>query len=127
MKRYTIISTLCGVALVTSLAACAGQAQPAEAEQPVAVEQDAKVEDATDTTAVAEEAPEQVEETTTTVASSGTGILKADDLLTDRDLAQTADLTDATYLTLADGQDLSITEKGVYVVSGTAANATIRV
>lgn len=127
MKRNTIISTLCGVALVTSLAACASQAQPAEAEQPVAVEQDAKVEDATDIEAVAEEAPEQTEATTTTVASSGTGILSADDLLTERDLEQTADLTDATYLTLADGQDLSITEEGVYVVSGTATNATIRV
>ncbi len=47
------------------------------------------------------------------------------DLFTDRDLTQTADLTDAVTLDLTDGQDITISEAGVYVLSGTAENVTV--
>ena len=47
------------------------------------------------------------------------------DLFTDRDLAQTADLTDAVTLSVTDGQDITIAEAGVYVLSGTAENVTV--
>ena len=40
-------------------------------------------------------------------------------------MKQTADLTDAVTYTLADGQDIHITAAGVYVITGSAANATI--
>jgi len=50
-----------------------------------------------------------------------------DSIFTDRDLEQEADLTDATYLTVADGEDISITEEGVYVISGEASEVTITV
>lgn len=49
------------------------------------------------------------------------------DVFTERDLLQTADTADAKTLTAADGQTLSITEAGVYVIRGNAANCTIRV
>ena len=38
---------------------------------------------------------------------------------TARDLAQTADLSEASYITVSDGETVNITEEGVYVVSDT--------
>ena len=54
-------------------------------------------------------------------------IYSAADLFTSRDLKQTADLSDAVSFALSDGQDIHITEAGVYVITGTAANATVYV
>ena len=64
---------------------------------------------------------------TASAADSGTPIYASADLFTDRDLAQAADLSEAEYITVTDGQDIRITEAGVYVLSGTAANATVYV
>ena len=61
------------------------------------------------------------------LAESTTPVYSAEDLFTDRDLEQTADRTDAVFLTVADGQDITITEAGVYVLSGTASGVTVRV
>ncbi len=55
------------------------------------------------------------------------GILETEDVFTDRDLLQTPDLSEAQYLTASDGETLSITEAGVYVISGSAEDCTIRV
>ena len=55
------------------------------------------------------------------------GIVTADDLFSKRDLKQTADLENAVYVTITDGQTISITEEGVYVLSGTAANCTVKI
>ena len=49
------------------------------------------------------------------------------ELFTKRDLAQTADLSEAQSITVTDGQTIDITEEGVYVVSGSAKNCTILV
>ena len=46
-------------------------------------------------------------------------------VFTDRDLTQTADTSSAKKLTLSDGKDTTITEAGVYVISGTAKDASI--
>ncbi len=51
----------------------------------------------------------------------------SEDIFTDRDMEQEADLTDATYMTVADGEDITITEEGIYVISGEAAEVTITV
>ncbi|NLH49300.1 MAG: carbohydrate-binding domain-containing protein [Myxococcales bacterium] len=48
-----------------------------------------------------------------------------DDMFSDRDLEQVPDLSDAQYLTLSSGQNKSITEEGVYVISGNVTNATV--
>ncbi len=64
---------------------------------------------------------------TASAAAGGTPGYSSADLFTDRDLAQTADLSEAEYITVTDGQDIRITEAGVYVLSGTAANATVYV
>ena len=59
--------------------------------------------------------------------AESTPIYSAADLFSNRDLTQTADLSGAAKYTVADGQDLHITEAGVYVLSGTASNVTVYV
>ncbi len=49
------------------------------------------------------------------------------ELFTMRDLAQTADLSAAQSITVTDGKTIDITEEGVYVISGSAVNCTIRI
>ncbi|MBR1393021.1 MAG: carbohydrate-binding domain-containing protein [Ruminococcus sp.] len=64
---------------------------------------------------------------TASFTASTSGKIDTTDIFSNRDLKQTADLTDATYLTVSDGKTLSITEAGIYVISGTAKNCTIRI
>ena len=47
------------------------------------------------------------------------------ELFSKRDLAQTADLSEAAVVTLSDGETLTITEAGVYVLSGSAKEAQV--
>ncbi|MBR5976216.1 MAG: carbohydrate-binding domain-containing protein, partial [Clostridia bacterium] len=62
---------------------------------------------------------------TTTNAQTTSTALDTSAEFTDRDLEQVADTSDATSYTLEDGKDITITEEGVYVVSGSAKNAMI--
>lgn len=50
-----------------------------------------------------------------------------DSLYSDRDMEQEADLSEAKTIKVSDNQDVSITEEGVYVITGTAENVTITV
>ena len=64
----------------------------------------------------------------TSSSAQNTGSTETTDpsgLFTDRDLAQSADLSEAVYCTAADNTTETITAAGVYVVSGTAENYTI--
>ena len=54
-----------------------------------------------------------------------TGLLDTSDMFSDRDLEQEADLTNAEYITLTSGEDVTISAEGVYVISGTATNTSI--
>lgn len=63
--------------------------------------------------------------TSAAASASAAATSAAADLFTERDLAQTADLSAAKSVTLSDGQTLSITEAGVYVLSGSAQNACV--
>ena len=65
--------------------------------------------------------------TSAATADTGKGLYSYGDLFSSRDLQQTADLTGATAYTLADGQDIRITAAGTYVLTGSAANATVYV
>jgi hypothetical protein len=60
-------------------------------------------------------------------AESATPIYTADEQFTDRDLEQTADLSEAVYYSVSTGQDITITSAGVYVLSGEASNVTVYV
>lgn len=57
--------------------------------------------------------------------STGTAIYTSDDLFSNRDLKQSADLTDAQYITVESGKDITISSAGVYVISGSAKETTV--
>ena len=54
-------------------------------------------------------------------------IFSQSDLFTDRDLEQTADLTNAEYYTVSDWNDITITSEWVYVLQWAAKNVTVHV
>ena len=67
------------------------------------------------------------------VAASGVGsavsdgVMSTADLFTERDMVQTADTSSAKQISVKDGENVSITEEGVYVLSGSAKNVTVTV
>ena len=84
--------------------------------------------------------PLQVQEAFAAVADPGTyqavtasystynqGLTGDTPLFTDRDLAQNADLSEASAVTMRDNAVIDITEEGIYVLSGTASECTVRV
>jgi len=52
-------------------------------------------------------------------------MLDTTDMFSSRDLEQTVDLTKAKYITLVSGQDVTLTEEGVYVFSGNVKDVTV--
>ncbi|MBQ3459975.1 MAG: carbohydrate-binding domain-containing protein [Solobacterium sp.] len=85
-------------------------------------------------TAVIEEPVEEVIEVkqtftpvTVTANTTSGGMIDATDLFTDRDLQQNADTSEAVTYTLKDGETVTLNKEGVYVFTGSAANAQIRV
>lgn len=60
-----------------------------------------------------------------TVSAVDGSLLDTSDLFTDRDLEQSADLTGATQIDLVSGQDVTLTEEGVHVLSGAATDVTV--
>ncbi|HCA05112.1 MAG TPA: hypothetical protein DEO32_04340 [Ruminococcaceae bacterium] len=51
----------------------------------------------------------------------------SDEIFTSRDLEQTADTSNAKTYNLSDGENIKITEEGVYIIKGSAKNVTITV
>lgn len=51
--------------------------------------------------------------------------INADDLLTERDMLDSPDMSGATELTVTDGNDTVIDKEGTYILSGKAKNATV--
>ena len=112
MKLKRIIALILALAMVFTMAACGG-AQNTQS-------------GTTDTTETAGES------TSEAVASTLDGVyaesvIDTSDMFTKRDLTQNADLTDATFYTVQDGQDIEIAEEGVYVLQGMAFNVTVMV
>lgn len=62
---------------------------------------------------------------TADAAASDAAWLTAEEEFTERDLEQSADAADAVSLTLQDGEDLTISEAGVYVITGEAEDASV--
>ena len=60
-------------------------------------------------------------------ATSVKKIYQASELFTERDLEQNANTSNATKYTVSDGENITITSEGVYLISGNAKNVTIYV
>ncbi len=58
-------------------------------------------------------------------SASTSTLLDPSEMFTDRDLEQTADTSDAEYIELISGEEVRITEDGVYVISGSAEDTTV--
>ena len=60
-----------------------------------------------------------------TGCGSKTRTLSKDSIFTDRDLEQTVKTDKATKYTVSDDKDITITKEGIYLISGSAENASI--
>jgi len=127
-NRHRIAAAIVAVALVTTMAGCsastASTSSSGTTNAAATTSSSATLAKSTTTTAAG---TNTTATTTSATAVSGDGVIDASSLFTDRDLEQTADLTNATYYTVTSGQDITITEAGVYVISGTATDVTITV
>ena len=126
MKK--LIGLLLAGLMIASLAACGG-AQSDTAGTTAETSQSAT--QAVESTASAESTMSvksgDTEYVTATANVTSNGAINASELFTDRDLRQNADLSEAKSIALSDGQDVSITSAGVYVLSGTASSVTVTV
>ena len=55
------------------------------------------------------------------------GLLTTTDIFSNRDLLQTPELSNATKVQASDGKTETITEEGIYILTGTANNFTVKV
>lgn len=115
MKRLkSILAVFLILLLAIGMSACASQSAEAE---------DTTSEVAEDVTKTAE----TVEAVTAAANTTSDGAIDAGDLFSERDLTQTADLSEAKTVTVSDGETIKITDEGVYVISGSAKDAQILV
>lgn len=137
MTKNMLKATIAGLGIALALVGCSGATETAttdtaeqgKIETAVVVSdqtdnQDVEVVENTETAAATNASANYSAEITELTGATG-GVMSAADLFTERDLTQNADLSGATYYTLADGQDITITDEGVYVISGTATDVTI--
>ena len=129
LKKFTalfIIAILAG-----SLAACningTGTAEFSAVTSAAGVAKESTTQTSTEAATESQKQSKQTESIITTAYTTSNGMIDAGEMFTNRDLTQTADLTDAKYCTVSDGQNISITSEGVYVISGSASNVTITV
>ena len=118
MKK--ILSLLFIFTLLFSLAACSlFTGTPAS--------QSGNTQSAVPESAVTEQTETGQNSTGTASDATGEESSTVSEVFTDRDLEQTADLSEAETITLSDGQDVTVTEEGVYVLQGSAKEVTITV
>ena len=129
LKKITAIAMI--AILASSLVACNTAANTdTSSSQTVTASQSSQSSQASSSGTTAENAAksDSSQDTVLTNANvTSTGKIDATDLFSKRDLTQTADLSNAETITLSDGQNVSITKEGVYVISGSAQNVTITV
>ena len=115
-RKYSA-ALLSGLLLITG--GCSAKAEEAEK-----TEETEKTETAAETTAVKETNFTAISNTANVTSN---GVIDASDLFTERDLQQNADTSAAVTYTLKDGETITISDEGVYVIHGSANNAQIRV
>ena len=116
-----VTAVLLSAALATTLSGCMGATSKS-------VEAEVQASESTSPTVVTEASESTTQDAVVSEANlSTTGVIDTTDLFTERDLTQTADLSDATRLALTSGEDVPITSEGVYVLSGEASDVTVTV
>lgn len=129
MKRLMVL-LLAGIMAASALAACntntgsTGDTAQATAVQTQSADSGA-AKQTSETSSDSSQKATQAQEVTATANVTSNGAVDASDMFTDRDLRQTADLSEATYYEVSDNKDITITSAGVYVISGSASNASV--
>lgn len=129
MKKKIIAAILATLMLSASLAACAGNDSKADTQgtnskQAVTTAQNVTSAETTVNNSAADNSSDDDAKIAYTGGYEG-GMLDTAEMFTSRDLKQEADTSDAQTINVSDGQDLTITEEGVYIISGTASNMSI--
>jgi hypothetical protein len=130
MKSKKIAAIGLPIALSMSLMGC-GTTEDSATTVASETEQSATEESTEDSAVLGVAASAQLAEDTSesvyvsTVSSVDGSLLDTSAMFTDRDMEQSADLTGATQIDLVSGQDVTLTEEGVYVLSGEATDVTI--
>ncbi len=124
MKRYIKIMAMT-IAVCMTAAGCssgaAGEGSQASAEQTQSIIEDT-TENSSEKTIEAQTLDSGAEYLSYTSVISDTS-----QLFSSRDLQQTADTSNAKKITVSDNKNVDITEEGVYVISGSAKNFTVKV
>ena len=100
----------------TTTTTSAAQTDSSEETNSESVKADAAVSESSDFVAVS-----------TSFTGSANGAIDTTDAFSDRDLKQEADLSKAETITVKDGENVEITEAGIYVLTGTASDMTVTV
>ena len=109
MKKLSVMLMVPFMAMNIACASASASAEESRTAVPEAVQTEASASD------------QQTAAATTAANTADT------EYFTDRDMEQTPDLSEAKTLTVEDGQDISITEEGVYVLKGTAKDVTVTI
>ena len=118
MRLLLITALTAGMIGTAALTGCASPAASSDAGAQAADSEDAAESASADAGTVSSD-------DAVTLTSASGALIDASELYTERDLAQTADLSGAVTYTVADGQEITITQEGVYVLTGTAKNVTV--
>ena len=128
MKRLMVL-LLAGIMAAAALAACnTNTGSTGDTAQATAVQTqnaDGAAKQTSETSSDSSQKATQAQEITATANVTSNGAVDASDMFTDRDLRQNADLSEATYYEVSDNKDITITSAGVYVISGSASNASV--
>ncbi|MBR3246052.1 MAG: carbohydrate-binding domain-containing protein [Parasporobacterium sp.] len=125
-RRNLFLAAAVSVSIAAALAGCGtNQTAQVETANVQAVEDTSAVSESIAETASVSSVSSGTEAITATANVTSGGLLDAADFFTERDLMQTADVSEAVSYTVEDGKTISIKEEGVYVLSGSASNAQI--
>ena len=130
MKKMNMITAVLAAILAITMTGCGMNQNAGTTVENIAVTNSNSVsteesEESTETAAVNQEGNGTVD--VVELSQKTESAEQNSEMFTKRDLAQTADLSDAQRMTVNDGQTIDITDEGVYVISGYAKNCTIRV
>ncbi|MEE3491680.1 carbohydrate-binding domain-containing protein [Ruminococcus sp.] len=130
MKKMIVV--LLTLLMITAALTACGKAQDQSAGSNASADTSAKTAETTAAASATQTAASstgaklsQPNEVVTTANVTSNGAINATELFSDRDLKQTADLTDAVYYDLSDNSNITITKEGVYVISGSASNVSV--
>lgn len=126
-KKATVILSIMMILLLSSFTTGCALSQPSGSTAGSAASSDTSTSSTGESAAAAADSTAAATDSTAAAAGVSGGLIDTSALFSDRDCLQTADTTDAVSYTVSDGKDITITQAGVYIISGTASDCTIYV